>query len=128
MAGPTSKMARIDSDVRADAEVAGGLMDRSVTKQLSHWARIGREVEAATIVATHRRRIGAVIDGDGSGYDQLTADEQAHVRAIWETKIDRAAGAIDMAARKAAAGLPYATVDADGNPVIVHPDGTTAAT
>lgn len=31
-----------------------------------------------------------------------------------------------MAARKAAAGLPYATVDADGNPVIVHPDGTTA--
>lgn len=117
-------MARVDSDVRADAEVAGGLMDRSVTKQLSHWARIGREVEAATIVATHRRRIAAVVDGDGSGYDLLDADEQAHVRAIWESRIDQAATAVDVAAEKRAAGLPYASVGADGNPIIVQPDGT----
>ncbi|CAN5293484.1 ParD-like family protein [soil metagenome] len=127
MAGLTSKMARVDADVLGDAEVAGGLMDRSVAKQISHWARIGREVEAATILSTHRRRIAAVVDGDGSGYDLLDADEQAHVRALWGARIDQAAAAVDVAAEKRASGLPYATVDDDGNPILVHPDGTTSA-
>lgn len=125
MAGPSSKLVRVDADVRADAEAAGALMDRSVTKQLSHWARIGREVEAVAIQRVHRRRIAAVLDGEGSGYDDLTADEQALVRAIWSKRIGEAAAVVDVAAEKQTAGRPYATVDADGNPMIVNPDGTT---
>ena len=126
MPEPT-QLARVDADVHADAGAAAPLMGRSLTKQVTHWARIGREVEAAMIQATHRRRIAATVDGDATLYDTLSADEQAQVRAIWSQRIDATAANLDLAEEKQQAGLPYATVDEAGNPVVVHPDGTTTS-
>ena len=115
---------RVDDEVYADATATGQEMGRSVAKQLSHWARIGRELEATAVMTTRRRRMEAVLAGDGE-YDELTGDEQALVRTNWSERITELAGQVDVGAAKQAAGLPYVTLDADGEVVKVHPDGTT---
>lgn len=120
-------LARVTADVHADATTASEVMDRSVTKQVSHWARIGREVEARTILDTRQRLIRETVQDDASLYDSLSPDEQAVVRAIWSQRVDEAAATVDLAADKRAEGRPYATVGDDGQVVIVHPDGSTSA-
>lgn len=115
---------RLDDEIYADAAAAGKHMGRSAAKQVSHWARIGREVEAAAVMATRRRRVDAVLAGRDD-YDQLDADDQALVRSVWAERIDEQAATVDVGAAKQAAGLPYLTVDDTGNVIKVHPDGTT---
>lgn len=114
---------RVDDEIYADAAAAGKYMGRSAAKQLSHWARIGRELEATAVMATRRRRIDAVLAGHDD-YDTLDADDQALVRSHWAERIDEQAATADIGAAKHAAGLPYLTVDDAGNVVKMHPDGT----
>lgn len=120
-----SQLARVAADLHADASAAAEVMDRSVAKQVSHWARIGREVEARTILETRRRLIHETVEDDASLYDSLSPDEQAVVRAIWSQRVDEAAATVDLAAEKRAEGQSYATVDDNGQVVVVHPDGST---
>jgi hypothetical protein len=115
---------RVDDGIYADAAAAGTHMGRSAARQLSHWARIGREVEATTVMATRRRRIDAVLAGRDD-YDLLDADDQALVRSRWAERIGEHAATVDVGAAKHAAGLPYLTVDDTGTVIKVHPDGTT---
>ena len=115
---------RVDDEIYADAVAAGQQMGRSAAKQLSHWARMGRELEATAVMATRRRRIDAVLAGRDD-YDHLDEDDQALVRSVWADRIDEQAATVDVGAAKHAAGLPYLTVDDAGNVLKVHPDGTT---
>lgn len=81
--GPTSPT-RIDDELYASAKVVGQLMSRSAAQQMAHWARIGRELEAA----------GSVSHGDVAEvlaarqeYDTLTTHEQTVVRAEWAERM-----------------------------------------
>jgi hypothetical protein len=111
---------RIDNDLYASAKLVGGLQDRSAAQQLSHWARVGREIEAASVshraiadVLTHRR-----------DYDSLTVREQAVVRAEWEERIAERRDSCDLTGILEAAGASYVEVDRHGN-VTTVPVSTT---
>jgi hypothetical protein len=113
---PTTSPTRVDDELYASAKVVGAVMSRSAAQQLAHWARIGRELEAAGSVS--QRAIADVLAG-ARAYDGLNAEEQAVVRAEWaERMVARIAG-LDLAETFAAGGRPYAELDELGR-VVVH--------
>ena len=116
----TTSPTRIDDDLFASAKAVGEIMSRSASQQVSHWARIGRELEAAASVS--QRKIAEVLAGDGS-YDRLTAEEQAVVRAEWSERLDARIAALDLARSSAAEGRSFVELDADGNVVRREPMG-----
>ena len=119
----SSPPTRLDADVYRDAAAVAPSTSRSTAQQLSHWARLGREVEATVIVATRRRAVDAVVAGQG-GYDELTADEQAVVRTAWQERIDHLVDEVHVGAARLGEGKTYLALDADGAVVRHHPDGT----
>lgn len=116
----TTSPTRIDDDLFASAKAVGEVMSRSASQQVSHWARIGRELEAAASVS--QRKIAEVLAGDGS-YDRLTAEEQAVVRAEWSERLDLRIATLDLARSAAAEGRSYVELDADGQVVRRDPTG-----
>lgn len=119
----SSPPTRVDDEVYEAAKIAAAVTDRSVAQQVSHWARLGREVEASAILRDHGRRVAVVLDADGD-YDDLDADAQAVVRSVWEQRLEERLAQVDVGARRHAAGRSYVTVDADGQVVHRHPDGS----
>jgi len=115
---------RVHKDVYAAAKAAAAVTGRTVAEQLSHWARIGREVEATSLLELHLRRRTADALLAGRDYDRLSADEQALVRRAWDEEMDERVAAADVAADKRAAGQPVITLDDDGHVVRHLPDGT----
>jgi len=122
----TTSPTRIDDDLFASAKAVGEVMSRSASQQVSHWARIGRELEAAASVS--QRAIVEVLAGEAS-YDRLTAEEQAVVRAEWSERIDTRIASLDLARLFAAEGRSYVELDDDGAVVrrTVAGDPTTTA-
>lgn len=121
----TSMPIRIDEELYDSAKVVGAQMSRSAAQQVAHWARIGRELESSRSISTHD--VAAVLAGEVN-YDDIDAREQAVVRAAWHEGIGERVASLDVQAEFAEAGLPYATLDEDGNAVIVTPGGASAAT
>ena len=119
----SSPPTRLDADVYRDAAAVAPSTSRSTAQQLSHWARLGREVEATVIVATRRRAVEAVLGGRG-GYDELTADEQAVVRTAWQDRIDDLVAEVDVGAKRLSEGQTYLALSEDDAVVRHHPDGT----
>ena len=76
--------------------------------------RIGREIEAAADISV--RDIAAVLAGSRS-YDQLSAKEQAAVRAEWAARMDDLREELNLAGEFAAAGLSWVQLDDDGGVV-----------
>jgi hypothetical protein len=109
---------RVDQDLFASAQLVGPLMERSAAQQLTHWARIGRELEAAADVS--HRDIAEVLANRRS-YDDLTPEEQAVVRAEWSERIAERRAGLDLAARFAEQGRSYVELDADGTVVRREP-------
>ena len=70
---------RVSRELHETARLASEVTSRSVTQQIEHWARIGREVELAS--STSQREVAAVLAGLGS-YDDLGVEEQSLVRAL----------------------------------------------
>jgi hypothetical protein len=112
--GSTSP-ARIDDELYASAKLVGPLMSRSAAQQIAHWARIGREIEAAASVS--QRDIAEVLAGS-RGYDKLTAQEQAVVRAEWAERMDARRRGLDLAQQFSGQGRSYVELDDDGQ--VVH--------
>ena len=102
---------RIDDELFASAQVVGPLMSRSASQQITHWARIGRELEAADSVS--QRAIAEVLAAR-LDYDHLTAQEQAVVRAEWSERIDARRDALDLAIEFSDEGRSYVELDDDG--------------
>ena len=107
----TTSPTRIDDDLFASAKAVGEVMSRSASQQVSHWARIGRELEAAASVS--QRAIAEVLAGEAS-YDRLTAEEQAVIRAEWSERIDTRIASLDLARLFAAEGRSFVELDDDG--------------
>lgn len=105
---------RIDDDLYASAKVVGEAMSRSASQQIAHWARIGRELEAAGGVSA--RAVARVLAGRGD-YDEVTAFEQAIVRAEWAEDMARRAGDLDFVQESSRAGQSYAELDEHGHAV-----------
>jgi len=114
----TTSPTRIDDELYASAKVVGSLMSRSAAQQIGHWARIGRELEAAESVS--HRDIEAVLAGRRE-YDQLNAHEQAVVRAEWAERMDVRRHDLDLAQEFADEGRSYVELDEHGNVVRREP-------
>ena len=106
---------RIDGDLFEAAKAAGAVMSRSAAQQLTHWARLGRELEASRGIS--HADIERVLAGE-LPYDSLADPDQAVVRTEWDERIDAARESLDLAAEFRAAGETWSEVDDDGAVVI----------
>ena len=109
---------RMDGELHASAAMAGGVMSRSATQQLNHWARIGREIEASESIS--QRAVAEVLNGRRQ-YDELNAHEQAVVRAEWAERLEARLEALDLGAELASEGKAYAELDEAGQVVVRRP-------
>ncbi len=109
---------RIDDEIDTAARSAARRMSRSVAEQVSHWARLGRELERSPEVSVAQVR--AVLSGRRS-YDALAAPEQAVVRTQWASAVEQRLASLDLAQTFAARGLAYAELDEQGQLVEVAP-------
>ena len=116
----TTSPTRIDDELYASAKIVGPLMSRSAAQQIAHWARIGREVESADSVSP--RDIAAVLAARRR-YDELTAEEQAVVRAEWAERMAARREELDLAQEFADQGRSYVELDDDGAVVRREPVG-----
>src|SRR3954467_3355490 len=114
MANTTTPI-RLDDGLVEAAKVVGPRQSRSATQQITHWARIGQELEASRSMSTVA--ITDVLAGRSS-YDGLEPEDQALVRAAWVDRIAERREGLDLADRFAAQGRrSWIDIDADGNPV-----------
>lgn len=111
----TTMPTRVDGDLFEAAKSNGGLHSRSAAQQINHWARIGREFEAASGVS--HRDVELVLAGNGA-YDTLRDREQALVRATWDERITEARESLNLAKEFEAAGDTWVEVDDEGHTVI----------
>jgi predicted S18 family serine protease len=109
---------RIDRELDASAREAARAMSRSVSEQVSHWARLGRELERSPDVSV--ARVQAVLAGERR-YDELNPPEQAFVRTAWDEQIAERLANLDLAADFEAQGHSWAELAEDGSLRIVEP-------
>jgi hypothetical protein len=110
----SSSVTRVDSDLVESARQFGTTMSRSVSQQLTHWARIGRELETGASVT--QSEIAQVLAGRRS-YDDVGSEQQAVVRTDWSELIEARIGGLDFAEEFSAQSRPYSELDQDGRPV-----------
>lgn len=106
---------RLDAEITEAARIAASRMSRSVAQQVSHWARIGRELERARDVSPGDIR--RVLEGQAE-YDELPAKEQAIVRAVWSGRIDQLRTGLRLDRVYAERGYRYAEIDEHGEVVV----------
>ena len=116
MAAPPT---RLDEDLYASAKAVAEVMSRSTAQQLSHWARLGREVEASGLTVSVARQ---VLAGRAS-YDEVSPTAQAMVRATWDEQFAQSVAELDLSSEFAAEGRSWVELDEDGNVVRRHADG-----
>jgi hypothetical protein len=107
----TTSPTRIDGDVFESARHLGAMMNPSASPQITHWARIGRELETSGRVAL--REIAKVLTGEGS-YDQLGPEEQAVVRGEWSELVEARVERLDPARTFTAQGRAHVELDDAG--------------
>lgn len=106
---------RLDAEITEAARIAASRMSRSVAQQVSHWARIGRELERARDVSPEDIR--RVLEGHAA-YDTLPAKEQAVVRAVWSGRVDQLRAGLRLDREYDARGYRYAELDEHGEVVV----------
>ena len=115
----TSTPVRIDADLYAAASSIAPTMSRSTAQQISHWANIGRELEASPGVSVEH--VARVLAGSKS-YDSLaTEEEQALVRSFWAARIGALSDNLRLEDDFIAEGRPYAELDETGAAVRREP-------
>ncbi len=105
---------RVDGDLFDAAKSVGAVASRSAAQQISHWARIGRELEASP--ATSLRDIQRVLAGERS-YDDLGERGQAVVRASWDEQVTQRLASLDLAAEFTRVGRSWSEADDQGGVV-----------
>jgi hypothetical protein len=103
---------RVDEELYATATQAASVMSRSAAQQLSHWARIGRELEASPDVSIET--VAEVLRGTKE-YDALDTEEQAVVRACWSERMTALRDALRLDREFQAEGRPYVELDEEGH-------------
>ena len=109
---------RIDEELYTAASQAASVMSRSTAEQLTHWTRIGREVEASPEVSV--AQVAEVLRG-AREYDALGTEEQAVVRAYWSERMVTLQDALRLDRELAAEGRPYVELDDEGKVIRREP-------
>ncbi|MGQ0699072.1 MAG: TA system antitoxin ParD family protein [Panacagrimonas sp.] len=109
---------RLEAEITDAARDAASSMSRSVAQQVSHWARIGRELERSPEVSADDIR--RVLDGAGD-YDQISTKEQAVVRAVWSGRGDSLRSGLRLDKSFQETGYRYAELDGQGEVVVREP-------
>ncbi len=109
---------RLDHELDASAREVARMMSRSVAEQVSHWARLGRELERSPDVSV--AKVQAVLAGQSS-YDTLSATEQASVRTAWDEQLSAQLETLNLHTLFVAKGHRHAELDAQGHVRILHP-------
>jgi hypothetical protein len=115
---------RLDRELAAAARDAAQTMSRSVAEQVSHWARLGRELERSPQVSV--AQVQAVLRGDAP-YDGLGVQEQAVVRTHWDESLAATLATLNLAEAFSAEGHRYAELGADGQIQVSTPTPKVAA-
>jgi hypothetical protein len=102
---------RVDGDLFDAAKSIGAVASRSAAQQLSHWARIGRELEASPGLSV--RDIERVLAGDKQ-YDALGERDQAVVRANWDEQIAARIATLNLSEEFTRAGRSWTEADDHG--------------
>jgi hypothetical protein len=109
---------RLDRELAAAARDAAQTMSRSVAEQVSHWARLGRELERSPHVSV--AQVQAVLRGDAR-YDGLGAPAQAVVRTHWDESLAATLATLNLADAFVAEGHRYAELGEDGQILVSAP-------
>jgi hypothetical protein len=116
----SSTPVRIDPELYEEAATAATVMSRS-----THWARVGRELEASKDVSMEE--IASVLSGARS-YDELRNEEQAVVRAFWAERMAAIVSELRLDRLSQAEGRAYVELDEKGEIVRREATGSAAAT
>ena len=111
---------RIERGLIEAARGEGRVTARSVSAQITHWARLGRAFENARVPGS---AIGSVLAKQGD-FDSLSDEDQRAVSAMWTHRMAEAITDLDLVAEFEASGQAYAFLDEDGN-VVRIPSSTT---
>lgn len=109
---------RLEAGITDAARDEAARMSRSVAQQVSHWARIGRELERSRDVSA--ADIRRVLDG-AADYDALSSREQAVVRAVWSDRIDALRAGLRLSSEYRDSGYRYAELDERGEVLVREP-------
>ncbi|TFD49613.1 hypothetical protein E3T55_11080 [Cryobacterium frigoriphilum] len=117
---------RVEGDLFEAAKSVGTVASRSAAQQISHWARIGRELESSP--GTSLRDIQRVLAGEAA-YDDLGERGQALVRANWDEQLDERRAKLNFGAEFTQSGRSWSeAAEQDGHLVKRHPRTTAANT
>ena len=117
--GTAAAPVRLEAEITDAAREEAARMSRSVAQQVSHWARIGRELERSREVSAEDIR--RVLDGAGGDYDTLSPREQAVVRAVWSGRVDSLRLGLKLDKTFRDSGHRYAELDENGEVVVREP-------
>lgn len=109
---------RLDAELTDAARATAGSMSRSLSQQIAHWARIGRELERSPGVTIPA--VQAVLEGRG-GYDHLNVQEQAIVRANWAERIEETRKGLRLDRILSDQGREVVELDAKGEVTVRKP-------
>lgn len=115
-----SSAIKIADDLAAAARAESDLMNRSMTEQVEHWARIGRALERAPGVSMARIRDALAAETD---FDTLSADERAVALGALESATFNPRGDRDLQRDKRRKRQPYTVLDDQGRVVEVAANG-----
>lgn len=111
----SSKPMYLDPALVASAQSSAGSMGRTLSEQMAHWVRVGRELERCPELTASS--VQAVIEGHGN-YDALNSLEQVMVRADWSERIDTARRNLRLDLILAAQGREVVELDQQGKLVV----------
>lgn len=114
----TNSPMRLDAELTEAARATASSMSRSLSQQIAHWARIGRELERSPGVTTPA--VQAVLEGRAS-YDRLNVQEQAIVRATWNERIEQTRQALRLDRSLPAQGREVVELDSEGKVAVRRP-------
>ena len=120
MAKASSLPTRVAADVASTAKSVALLENRSAAEQISHWARIGMQVERSGSVAN--RRVLAVAAGQAQ-FSTLTNDERVVAHAMVDARISELAAGQSFGAAARDEGHSTVSLDEDGNLIRIDADG-----
>lgn len=121
MAKTSSTPTRVADDVATTAKAVALAENRSAAEQISHWARIGMQVERSGSVAN--RRVLAAAAGQAQ-FSSLTDDERVAAHAMVDARISELAAAQSFGAAARDEGHSTVSLDEDGNLIEIGADGS----
>lgn len=109
---------RLDAELTTSARQVASAMSRSISEQLSHWARLGRELERSPDVSLARIRQALL---GAAQYDALSAEEQAVVRTQWAERMNLLRSQMRLDRDYKSKQYRYAELDDKGKVIVVTP-------